>query len=197
MGIRLDKTPPDISLVKRTQGGIKINSTVKLNLDQKTIIGILNEYGIHNADIVFRQDCSEEDLVDFLEGNRKYIKSLVVLNKIDMVKEEYLNSLDFEYVPVSAEAEKNLELLKKKIFEKLDLIKVYTKPKLDKPDLNEPMLIKKGSSVEDVCKRIHKDLLEQFRYAVVWGKSAKFPGQKVGLNHILEDGDIISIVKKQ
>jgi len=45
-----------------------------------------------------------------------------------------------------------------------------------------------------VCNSLHRDFVERFRYARVWGKSAKFDGQQVGLNHVLEDGDVLSIV---
>ncbi len=43
---------------------------------------------------------------------------------------------------------------------------------------------------------LHRDLLENFRYAKVWGKSVKFDGQRVGLDYILEDGDILTIYAK-
>lgn len=56
--------------------------------------------------------------------------------------------------------------------------------------------MRKGCTIEDVCKKLHKSFLEDFRYARVWGKSAKFNGQKVGLEHVLEDGDIVQIIKK-
>ena len=44
-------------------------------------------------------------------------------------------------------------------------------------------------TVEDVCRRIHRRFKDEFRYANVTGPSAKFPGQKVGLSHVLEDSD--------
>jgi small GTP-binding protein len=195
-GIRLDEEPPKIYITKRTRGGIEINSTVPLTkLDQKTIVGVLNEYGIHNASVVFRQDATVDQLIDVLEGNRKYIKSLIALNKIDMAGN--LESLDFKYVPVSAEKGQHIEELKKAIFDALQLIRVYTKPRMDDADLKEPMMLRRGSTIEDACRRLHRDLLKDFKYALVWGKSAKFPGQKVGLQHVLEDGDIFSIIKKQ
>ena len=63
--------------------------------------------------------------------------------------------------------------------------------------MDEPMVIKGGSTVGTVCDTLHRDFRRKFRYAQVWGKSAKFPGQTVGLDHVMEDGDILTIVIKK
>lgn len=197
-GIRLDDQPPKIYLAKKERGGIEISSTVPLTkIDERTIVGVLNEYGIHNATVVFREDAGVDRLIDVLAGNRKYIKSLVVLNKVDMASEDYLKGIKFDYLPVSAEKMHNIDKLKAAIFERLSLIRVYTKPRMDEPDLKEPMMLREGSTIEDACNKLHRELARNFRYALVWGKSAKFPGQKVGLGHVLQDGDVFSIIKKQ
>lgn len=78
--------------------------------------------------------------------------------------------------------------LKKRIWENSNLIRIYTEK------TEEPMILEKGSSVEDLVKSIHKDLLENFEKAVVNGVSGKFPNQNVGLSHILEDNDRIKII---
>jgi ribosome-interacting GTPase 1 len=57
------------------------------------------------------------------------------------------------------------------------------------------MIIKDGATVQDVCNKIHRNLAKNFRYGLVWGKSAKFDGQKVGLDHKLADEDVLTIVK--
>jgi len=44
-----------------------------------------------------------------------------------------------------------------------------------------------------VCSKLHKDFVAKFRFARVWGKSTKFPGQRLMLGHKLEDGDILEI----
>ena len=44
---------------------------------------IMHEYKIHNAQVMFRGDYDVDDLIDTIEGNRKYIKCLYVYNKID------------------------------------------------------------------------------------------------------------------
>lgn len=198
IGIRLDEEPPKIYLAKKLRGGVEINSTVPLTkLNEKMITGVINEYGMHNASIVFREDASVDQLIDVLAGNRKYNRSLVVLNKVDMVSKDYLKSLDFKFMPVSAEKSQNIEELKRAIFDRLQMMRVYTKPRMDVADLKEPMMMRTGATIADACSRLHRDLARDFKYALVWGKSAKFPGQKVGLQHILQEGDIFSIIKKQ
>jgi len=77
------------------------------------------------------------------------------------------------------------------------MMRVYTKPRMDVADLKEPMMMRTGATIEDACNRLHRDLARDFKYALVWGKSAKFPGQKVGISHVLQEGDIFSIIKKQ
>jgi len=198
IGIRLDEKPPQIFISKRQRGGVEINATVKMTkLNEKMIIGVFNEYGIHNASVVFREDASVEQLIDVLSANRRYLRSLVVLNKVDMVSEAYLKQIGFDFVPISAERGLNIEMLRERIFERLQLMRVYTKPRMDVADLKEPMMMRTGATIADACARLHRDLVRDFKYALVWGKSAKFPGQKVGLEHVLVEGDIFTIVKKQ
>lgn len=205
VGIRLDQTPPDVKIKVKERGGINVSSTVPLtHIDEDTIEAILNEYRIHNADVVIREDITLEQFIDVVAGNRVYIPSLVVVNKIDLADEEYLKYIkqkleEFgkDYILVSGNKGINLDLLKEKIYEKLGFIKIYLKPQGKKPDFDEPLIMRRGATVKDVCEKLHKDFVRNFRYAQVWGKSAKHPGQRVGLDHKLEDGDILTIVIKR
>lgn len=81
-----------------------------------------------------------------------------------------------------------IEKLKKTIWETSNLIRVYA------GNTKEPMILEKGSSIRDLIKKIHKNLLNGFKEAIINGESAKFPNQKVGLNHILEDEDRVKII---
>jgi ribosome-interacting GTPase 1 len=87
-GIRLNKSPPGISFRKKEKGGLSIStigSVTLTKLDESLIKAICNEYRIHNADITFRCDATDEELIDVIEGNRIYIPCIYVLNKIDQV----------------------------------------------------------------------------------------------------------------
>ena len=85
----------------------------------------------------------------------------------------------------------NVDELIEKMWEVLDLVRVYTKPRGLPPDYNAPVVLRRGKcSVEDFCNAIHKEIAKQMKYAIVWGASAKHArGQKVGLEHVLEDED--------
>ena len=85
--------------------------------------------------------------------------------------------------------------MKDRIYDELQFIRIYMRPKGDKTDYKEPLIIRNGNSVLDVCNKLHRKLRKDFRYALVWGKSVKFGGQRVGLNHILEDEDVLTIIK--
>eukprot|EP01059_Diplonema_ambulator_P006144 TRINITY_DN15912_c0_g1_i2.p1 TRINITY_DN15912_c0_g1~~TRINITY_DN15912_c0_g1_i2.p1 ORF type:complete len:105 (+),score=23.11 TRINITY_DN15912_c0_g1_i2:394-708(+) len=82
------------------------------------------------------------------------------------------------------------------MWEYLDLVRVYTKKKGNPPDFENPFIMRGGGTVEQVCLRIHKDMLNKFRYALVWGTSAKHASQCVGKEHVLDDEDVIQIVVK-
>ncbi|HIQ32771.1 MAG TPA: GTP-binding protein [Methanothermococcus okinawensis] len=203
VGIRLDEKPPDVKIVKKDRGGITINATVPLTkIDEETIRAVLQEHKIHNADVVIREDITVDQLIDVISGNRVYVPSIVVVNKIDLADEELIRRIKEKlkgrrHVLVSGYKGINLEELKEMIYNTLGFIKVYLKPQGKKPDLDEPLVLLKNSTVEDVCNRLHRDFVKNFRYAQVWGRSAKHPGQRVGLNHVLEDGDILTIVVKR
>ena len=60
-----------------------------------------------------------------------------------------------------------------------------------------PLIVKRGNTVGDVCELIHRDFKNAFRYAMIWGESAKFPGQTVGMDHVVADKDVVCIIVKR
>lgn len=200
-GIRLNKEPPNIIIKKKDKGGISVTNTVPLtHLDKDEIRAVMSEYRINSADISFRCDATVDDLIDTLEASqRKYIPAIYVLNKIDSFSIEELELLNRvpNAVPISSGKEWNLDELLEVMWDRLNLVRVYTKPKGKLPDFTEPVVLKDGrSSVEDFCNSIHKSLVDDFKNAVVYGTSVKHQPQYVGLSHILEDEDVVTILKK-
>ena len=60
--------------------------------------------------------------------------------------------------------------------------------------MTEPLIMKEGATIKDVCTKLHKDFVKKFRYCKIWGKSAKFPGQIFRkLGHTLKDEDVIEV----
>ncbi|GFE53676.1 developmentally regulated GTP-binding [Babesia ovis] len=199
-GIRLNKSPPNITFTRKDKGGITVSHTVPLtNVDEDMIKSICHEYRISNASFAIRCDATVDDIIDVIEGNRIYIPCLYVLNKIDQITIPELDILSQvpHYVPISAHHEWNLDLLLETIWKYLDLVRIYTKPRGKIPDYEAPVILKRNhSKVEDFCLKIHKSLLAQFKYALVWGTSVKHNPQKVGKEHVLADQDIVQIVKQ-
>ncbi|RYR04389.1 hypothetical protein Ahy_B06g084108 isoform C [Arachis hypogaea] len=182
---------------QKDKGGINLTSTVtNTHLDLDTVKAICSEYKIHNADITLRYDATADDLIDVIEGSRVYMPCIYVVNKIDQITLEELEILDKlpHYCPISAHLEWNLDGLLEKIWEYLNLTRIYTKPKGMNPDYEDPVILSsKRRTVEDFCNRIHKDML---KHALVWGSSAKHKPQRVGKEHELEDEDVVQIIKK-
>jgi ribosome-interacting GTPase 1 len=98
---------------------------------------------------------------------------------------------------VCAYHEWGLDTLIEMMWNYLDLVRIYTKPKGKLPDYTDPVVMSsKRCTVEDFCNKLHKTMAKQLKYALVWGSSAKHRPQRVGKDHQLEDEDIVQIVKK-
>ncbi|KZS93230.1 developmentally regulated GTP-binding protein [Sistotremastrum niveocremeum HHB9708] len=197
VGIRLNKQRPDIVFKQKSSGGVTVNTTVKTTrVDEKAIKTVLAGYKIHNCDVMIREDITIDDFIDVLIGTRKYIPCLYVYNKVDAISLEQVDKLAREdhTVVISCEMDLNLDYLKDRLWEELDLVRVYTKKRGEHPDLSDPICLRKGATIEDVCHGIHRSLAANFRYALVWGKSSKFSphAQKVGLQHQVMDDDVVS-----
>ena len=200
IGIKLNQNPPNIVIEKSTTGGIAVAQQVKLKkMSIKLLKDILNVYGYTSARVVIREDIDSEQLVDFITGNKTYAKAITILNKIDLADKKFLKKaskkIKTEFISVSADANVNIDVLKNRIYDELQFIRIYMRPKGEKTDYKEPLIIRNGDSVLDVCNKLHRKLRKDFRYGLVWGKSVKFGGQRVGLNHILQDEDVLTIIK--
>lgn len=205
MGIRLNREPPGIYFKKKATGGIKFNATCPLthlgDVPSETVTRILGGYRIHNAEVLFREDCGVDDLIDVIEGNRKYVRCLYVYNKIDTLSIEEVDELARmpNSVVISIYMNLNLDYLLQKMWEYMGLVRIYTKRRGYAPDLSEPMVLspqRHGFTVEAACKSISREFLPIFNFALIWGKSAKFNPQRVGLSHVLQDEDVIQVVAK-
>jgi hypothetical protein len=197
IGVRPDEHVPNIRIRKQGSGGVIITDLVGMTrMDSEGIKEILREYKYHNARVVIREDATYDQFIDVLLKNRIYVQTLTVLNKVDMVGDHEISEIreesDFDFLPISADNDYNLELLKDWIFEKLDLIKLYMKPRGETPDFDEPLIVRKGSTIRDVTEKIHRGLKDELRYTRVWGRSVKHGGQKVRLSHRPMDEDIIT-----
>jgi hypothetical protein len=195
--VRINQRKPDVKIKKTSKGGIKIGKTVRLkNLTNETIISILKTFRINNADVVIRDKINADQLIDIIAGNKLYIPAITVFNKIDTVSKTKLKQLKKKYHPdlcISAQKDDHIEELKELIYKKLDLMRIYLKEPTKDADMDVPLIVPKNSKIRDVCNKLHRDFVKKFKFARVWGSSAKFGGQKLMLKHKLKDQDILEL----
>jgi uncharacterized protein len=194
VGIRLNKTEPKIKIVKKDRNGINL---VGGNLKLEDLIGVFNEFKINNADVFIKGDVTVDDLIDALQGNVKYVPAIWCLNKVDNISVEELEILGNlpDCVPISSNLGWNFDRFLAAAWEKLNLIRIYAKPK-GQPVSEEPVVLPaEKNKLSDFCNSIHRSILRKFKYANVWGSSVKHHPQKVGKEHLLNDGDVVQIVK--
>jgi small GTP-binding protein len=204
-GIRLNTSPPDVRVnTDRRQGGLSVSFTVDpTHVDEDLAESILDEWGYVNANLVVREDVTPDELVDALAGNRVYQPAIVALNKVDAAEDdlverrlEEIREEGWTAVPISAHEAENLEALKDHVYEAMDLIRIYLKPQGGDADMEEPLVVRRGATVGDVCDHLHREMRNRFRYAQVTGPSSKFPDQRVGLDHDLQDGDVLTLITR-
>eukprot|EP01013_Petalomonas_cantuscygni_P001883 TRINITY_DN11911_c0_g1_i1.p2 TRINITY_DN11911_c0_g1~~TRINITY_DN11911_c0_g1_i1.p2 ORF type:complete len:370 (-),score=104.43 TRINITY_DN11911_c0_g1_i1:2813-3922(-) len=200
-GMRLNTTPPDITVKKKEKGGISVSSTVQLsNISHEEVCEILKEFRVMSAEVIFRCDATPDQLIDVIEGGRHYVPCIYALNKMDSITIEELDIIARmpHNAPISADKEWNLDGMLDVLWDHLALTRVYTKPRGQVPDYAEPVILNKNANptIEMFCDKLHRQMMKQFKYAWVWGTSVKHNPQKVGKEHPLEDEDIVQVVKK-
>jgi hypothetical protein len=159
------------------------------------------EYKMHNAHVTFRGDYDVDDLIDVIEGNRKYVQCIYVYNKIDTISIEEVDEFSQDPINscISIHMELGLDILLQKIWKQLGMVRIYTKKRGEAPDFKEPIILTSGRgglTIKDAISQIHRTLLDDFSSAFVWGKSCKFSPMTCGLSHVLCDEDVLQIVKK-
>ncbi|KAG6885706.1 hypothetical protein C0993_010878 [Termitomyces sp. T159_Od127] len=137
VGIRLNKSKPDVVFKKRTTGGITFNTTVKLTkTDEKTIRTILAGYVYNKIDSIS---------IEQLDKLARQPNSIVISCEMDL----------------------NLDYLIERMWDELKLVKIYTKKRGAHPDLSDPICLRKGATIESVCNGIHRSLVTNFRYGLI------------------------------
>lgn len=131
-----------------------------------------------------------------------YTATLLVLNKCDdpgaqerlgMLEEFVLNGLDMERFQVSAVEGTGLDALRRRVFELLEIVRVYTKhPKQKEADMTKPFTIRRGQTLVEVAEHVHRDMAASLKGARVWGR-AVHPGTTVKPDYEPQDGDIVEL----
>ncbi|MGM5483797.1 MAG: OBG GTPase family GTP-binding protein [Nanobdellota archaeon] len=195
--VRLNESPPDVKIKKKVKGGIDISRTVDTpELDDETIKTILKQFRILNADILIRSKIDADKFIDVIENNKVYVPGITIVTKKDLLDDKKKKDIDYlePDLFISAQENINIDELKEMIFNKFGFIRIYLKEINKKADLEEPMIMKREDTLKDLCSKLHKDFIDKFRFARLWGSSAKFEGQKIeNLEHEIEDNDVIEL----
>ena len=186
VGIRINQKRPEITIEEKLSGGLEIHSNLKQDLKEATLKQIASEMGFKNAVISLKEKVTVDSLIDALSPNRTYLPALTVINKVD------LNPASRQKIPeaiyVSAKNGTGFEELKEKIWEKLNLVRIYLVHPDEEPNLNNPLIMKAGQTLADVARKIGEEFAAGVKSAKIWGSGARFPGQEVSLTTPVKEG---------
>ncbi len=132
------------------------------------------------------------------QGNALGKRAFILCTKSDaaengaMEKTMQLNHNRFEIVNTSAETLDGFDTLAIKLYEMLQVIRIYSKPPGKEADMTEPFTLPNGSTVIDLAKAVHRQLAEKLKSARIWGTGV-YDGQQVQLHHVLHDKDIVEL----
>jgi len=170
--------------------------------------------------LVLMVDLASDDLLDGLEEALEVIKEAGIVMAGEKIPKEYENSVfckktlllankigeanapdnfiilkefygdRFPIMGISILRDRNVDQFKRRIFELLEIIRVYTKTPGKEVDYSDPIILPFDSTVEDAALSIHKDFAHKLQYAKLWGEG-KFDGQRVTNSFQLTDGDVI------
>ncbi len=201
--IRLNVLKPPITIEKVGSGNIQVfNEHFFEGEGKEAVIEIMRGNGFLNAIVRFHAPVTVDQFLDALDKSISYLPTLIVGTKGDIegskqnyeklikfIKERNLN---FPVIPTSVNQKKGFEGLEESIFSQLGKIRVFTRD--SKGDISiRPIILREGSTVENAIEVLSKKMLKYFRFTRIWGRSAKFDGEKVGLDRVLQDGDVIQV----
>jgi len=193
-GFTTDK--PEIGILKYENCNIQI-------IDLPPIASENFEKGlINSADtilIVVEKLHEIKPVLDSIKQNKK-AKKILVFNKIDLYDKttkrkisETLKAKKYNSILISTKTQEGLDELKEKIFNSFAKIRIYTKKSGEKQD-NKPVILHLNSTLKDVAEKILHGYSKKVKYAKITGPSSKFANQKIGLNHIVKDKDIVEFM---
>ncbi len=189
-GLRLDEKPPLVEIKKTSRGSVKVITTTSLTkVSLETVKALAKEFRLSNSEITIREDIDLNRLIDAFMGNRVYLPYLVIVNKADLLRGK-TSSPDNVFF-ISAKDKTGLNELKQAIWQKLNLIRVYLKPRSKEVDRTKPLITTKGTSLKQILDKLPLTN-EEVKKAKIYGPGAKFEGQEVSFNFTPLDETIVS-----
>lgn len=184
-GIRINKRRPNVRVEKELSGGLSIVSNIKQDFALDDIKEIAKEFGIKNGRLILKEKITMDEIIDSLSERIVYKNAIFVVNKADTIKEKHRYE---DLIYISADTNKGIDELKEVIWKELKLVTVYLVEKTDKPNTENPVIMKEGDTLEDVARGIGSDFLKSTVLAKIWGNGAKFQGQEMPLSTKVVNG---------
>lgn len=201
--IRLNREKSAIRVQRVGDGGIQIFGIQNFKGERDELYEYLQARRVNNIIIRFQKPATLQQLSDAMDASVAYVRAIIIATKGDLpgsaerfeeLKAKY--SDEFVIVPISALKGDNLDVMKREIYDHLDILRIYTKVPGRKKE-NKPIVLPEGSVVEDAARKVHKILfVERFRSAVIIRENDKIKRRQVGLNYPLQDGDILQLLSK-
>jgi ribosome-interacting GTPase 1 len=196
------KLESNVSIVKTRSGGVQLLTAGRLvGCTRDQVVSLLSSYGITNAVVRTMGDITLDRMEDVLfEINLTYKPTVVMANKADLPNaaensRRLLEKMNprMQVLVASCLTRAGLSDLGSTLFRALDIVRVYTKEPNALSPSPDPFVVKRGTTVGELSRLIHIAMFRRFKYARVWGKSASYPGERVGIDHALSDGDAVEI----
>jgi len=171
-----------------------------LDCSMHDVEDLIRSYKISDAIVRITGEVSLDDVEDAIFETTIYKPAVIVANKLDLNGAEanlrhlkqYVNG-KLPVIAMSCEQKTGLNELGQALFESLKVIRIYTKEPGSNKETGHPFVLKHGATINDLAKNIHKELVQNFIFAMVWAKRLPFSPKKVGLAFMLEDGDVVEI----
>ncbi|MEM2058663.1 MAG: TGS domain-containing protein [Thermoproteota archaeon] len=199
-GVTVKKPKARVDVERVSGGGMQVvlnGRLISCTLDD--VKKLIASYKIFNCKVTINGDATLDDIEEAILGGKVYKPAIIVINKTDLpynIEDVELLKREANPLPVigvSCATGFGLQIIGQALFNQLELIRIYTKEPWEERPSSRPLVMKRGSTVQDVAERIHSKLAKNLKHAKVWGPSVKYPGEKVGRDHLLSDGDIVEL----
>ena len=124
------------------------------------------------------------------EGNQLEEVAIPATDEVAVLEE--LLGLRFPALTVSAKTGAGLDELGPFLFRALEVVRVYTKSPGKPADTDKPFTVRRGDTVLDVARLVHREIADGLRFARMWGQNV-YDGQQTGPDHPVEDGDVVEL----
>ncbi len=201
LNIHINKARPNIQITQKNDANGIMLDVNKSGLDADSIKEILNAFGIFKAVVKIWDNVNEDDFIAIISKKAYYMRGIIALNKIDISNpssdmiSELSKRYNMEVFPISATTGQGIASLRKGIFDNLDIMRIFLKPKVG--GNAEPIIIRKNATVGELASKLHTSILDELKCAYVVGPSVKFKNQRVGIKHKLKDEDTVTFIKER